>query len=108
MEIDYVAIGKRIAKIRKSQGLTQVRLAELANIDGKYMSCIERGKNAVSTKTYTSISYALKVPLDYIINGKDTLLPMDTLDRKIHLLDERQRKVVEYLVDGFIGGKIEG
>ncbi|MBF4302375.1 helix-turn-helix domain-containing protein, partial [Vibrio anguillarum] len=39
-----VIVGKRIAKIRKSKGLSQDKLALLAEIDRSYVGRIERGE----------------------------------------------------------------
>ena len=43
MELDYKAIGKRIAQRRKKLGLKQYEVEERANISYKYLSIIERG-----------------------------------------------------------------
>ena len=41
LEPDYCAIGKRIQKTRKSQKITQEKLAELTNLSPSHMSHIE-------------------------------------------------------------------
>ena len=43
MELDYQAIGIRIRRLRKEQGLTQQRLAELSSQEPSNISHIERG-----------------------------------------------------------------
>ncbi|APX07649.1 transcriptional regulator [Vibrio campbellii] len=46
-------MGKRIAKMRKSKGLTQDKLALLAEIDRSYVGRIERGEvNLTVEKLY--------------------------------------------------------
>ncbi len=46
-------VGKRIAKMRKSKGLTQDKLALLAEIDRSYVGRIERGEvNLTVEKLY--------------------------------------------------------
>ncbi|MBF4426665.1 helix-turn-helix domain-containing protein [Vibrio anguillarum] len=46
-------MGKRIAKIRKSKGLTQDKLALLSEIDRSYVGRIERGEvNITLEKLY--------------------------------------------------------
>ena len=44
MENERERIGKRIAEIRKSKGLTQRKLAELAEIGYGHLARIETGK----------------------------------------------------------------
>lgn len=105
MEIDKVEIGRRIARIRKSLGYTQAALAELAGVDDTYMSCIERGKNSVSTKVYASLSVALNTPLDYLIFGEQKSVS-ESIENKIRLLNVGQRKMIEYMIDGFLKGEI--
>lgn len=52
---------KNIRKLRKQQGLTQEKLAEMSGIDQDYISEIERGKKNPSIKTLDSIITALKI-----------------------------------------------
>ncbi|EGQ8249292.1 MULTISPECIES: helix-turn-helix domain-containing protein [Vibrio harveyi group] len=48
-----VVVGKRIAKMRKSKGLSQDKLALLAEIDRSYVGRIERGEvNITLEKLY--------------------------------------------------------
>lgn len=42
MELNYTEIGKRIARRRKELGLKQSVVCERAEINDKYLSCIER------------------------------------------------------------------
>ncbi|EGQ7979763.1 XRE family transcriptional regulator [Vibrio cholerae] len=47
------AVGQRIVQMRRSKGLSQEKLALLAEIDRSYMSRIERGKiNITLEKLY--------------------------------------------------------
>lgn len=56
-------LGNRIKVIRKSLGLTQEKLAELANIDNKHLSKIENGAHLPSFKTIEKLSLALGVDI---------------------------------------------
>ncbi len=44
-------LGKKIKELRKSKGLTQEKLVELANIDNKHLSKIENGIHLPTYKT---------------------------------------------------------
>ena len=48
--VDYKRLGERIAQTRKSQKLSQEKLAELADITATNLSHIERGKVNCQTK----------------------------------------------------------
>lgn len=59
--VDYKRLGERIAQTRKSQKLSQEKLAELADITATNLSHIERGKIKTSIETLVAIANALNV-----------------------------------------------
>ena len=59
--VDYKRLGERIAQTRKSQKLSQEKLAELADITATNLSHIERGKVKTSIETLVAIANALNV-----------------------------------------------
>lgn len=62
-----IAFGERIREIRKSKGLSQEALADLAGVDRSYMGHIERGeKNITLTKIY-QIAGALNIPASKLV-----------------------------------------
>lgn len=67
MEIDYVAIGKRIQKARKKQHLTQEQLAEMIGVRSAHISNIESGKKPFSFRTFVRLYTALKVNPDSLL-----------------------------------------
>ncbi|MDD4010284.1 MAG: helix-turn-helix domain-containing protein [Fermentimonas sp.] len=58
-------IGKRIAEIRKEEGLSQARLAELAGLDQAHIARIEAGRYSVGIDTLAKIGEALGVELNF-------------------------------------------
>ena len=54
-------VARNVKRYRKERGLTQERLAELADISNTYIANIECGKTWVSNKTLEKISDALGV-----------------------------------------------
>lgn len=67
MNIDYIAIGKRIRKCRKQQNLTQQQLAEMADLSDTNISHIERGATKLSLPSLISIANALNTTTDYLL-----------------------------------------
>ena len=55
--------GKRIKELRKKQGLTQEKIAELAKIDYNYLNLIEAGKRNPSLKRIGKLARVLKISL---------------------------------------------
>lgn len=61
-------VGEHIRKYRKQKGLTQEKLADLANIDYSYLNLIESGKKNPTIKRLAKIARVLKVPLKEIVS----------------------------------------
>jgi transcriptional regulator with XRE-family HTH domain len=58
-----IAFGKRVREMRKSKGISQERLAEMAGIDRSYMGNIERGEKNVTLNKAYDICDALEVTI---------------------------------------------
>ncbi len=55
------AIGENLRKARKKRKLTQIELANLAEMDANYYAQVERGEKNVSSKILQKLIEALKV-----------------------------------------------
>lgn len=69
MELDYKAIGIRIAQRRKQLGLKQSEVEEAADIGFKYLSNIERGISIPSTEVIMRLALALDTTPDEFLVG---------------------------------------
>lgn len=69
MELDYSEIGKRIAQRRKELGLRQVQVCEMAGINDKYLSCIERATSIPSLAVIMRLAIALETTPDAFLIG---------------------------------------
>lgn len=69
MELDYKAIGTRIAQRRKQLGLKQSEIEEAADIGFKYLSNIERGISIPSTEVIMRLALALDTTPDEFLVG---------------------------------------
>lgn len=69
MTIDerMIAFGKRVREVRKSKGISQERLAEMAGIDRSYMGNIERGEKNVTLKKAYEICDALDIEIKDLV-----------------------------------------
>lgn len=65
--MNYISIGKRIAKIRKKKKLTQENLAELVDSSSTYISNIERAAKQPSLSMLVRIASVLEISLDYLV-----------------------------------------
>ena len=76
MEYINKKIGTVISLLRKSHGLSQEELAELAGLHRTYISKVEQGNRNITINSLSKISDALQVPLSQLIReaelyGKD-------------------------------------
>ncbi len=67
MDINYIAIGKRIRQLRIERGWSQAMLAEKSGVEPSNISHIERAATKLSLPTLVNISNALEVTLDEIV-----------------------------------------
>jgi len=63
---EQLAVGERIANLRKNLGLTQEKLAEQADISIQFLVQIEHGKRTMKIATLRKLCAALSVSADYI------------------------------------------
>lgn len=59
----YRKVGERIKSLRKKQGLTQEKLAELTKIEARSIVAIETGKRNPTLKTLSKIAKALNIEI---------------------------------------------
>ncbi|OLF40484.1 helix-turn-helix domain-containing protein [Psychrobacter sp. Rd 27.2] len=62
-----IAFGRRVREMRKSKGISQERLAEMAGIDRSYMGNIERGEKNITLKKAYEICDALDVEIQNLV-----------------------------------------
>lgn len=67
-EEERLRIGRRIAEMRKEQGLTQTQLAEQCGLQQAHIARIETGKFSVGIDTLAQIADALNAKVEFIIN----------------------------------------
>jgi transcriptional regulator with XRE-family HTH domain len=59
--------GDKLRELRLERGLTQERLAELAQLDRTYVSGVERGRRNVSLSNIHRLALALDVPASELL-----------------------------------------
>ena len=69
MEMDYSAIGRRIAQRRRRLRFTQAQTAEMAEISDQYLSNIERAVSIPSTEVVMRLAAALDTTPDEFLVG---------------------------------------
>ncbi|PKM97601.1 MAG: hypothetical protein CVU79_07135 [Elusimicrobia bacterium HGW-Elusimicrobia-3] len=81
MDYSHLNIGGRIRFLRKQASLTLSQLAEMADIDGGFINCIENGKKTPSLRTLVKIAMALNVSIADIFSEEDFV--KDVFDHQV-------------------------
>ena len=67
VEIDYLAIGKRIRTARLSKKMTQETLSNMIDVAPTYVSSIENGHTKLSLATLLGIAQSLDTTVDQLL-----------------------------------------
>lgn len=103
-----IIIGDRIRSIRKSQKLSQEKLAEKANLHPLYILKVEKGQVKSSICTYLSIATALGMPLSQLVelpgDGAAWDANLYEIMQAANRLNEDKRRIVAETVKGVMTG----
>lgn len=105
MDADLLGIGKRIQNRRKQLAYTQEQLADMMNVSIQMVSNLERGNKAIRIDNLINLSQILDISTDYILTGKQTCDDVQILTDRISLLSEKDRNMIELLVEYCISEK---
>ncbi len=90
--MDYYAIGQRIRKVRKANGLSQEQLAERVYISSTHMCHIENGNTKLSLEVFAAIAAALEARADELLFGEREEVREQANDEILSLLQSCTRK----------------
>lgn len=104
-KVFFVALGKRIAELRRAQGLTQQQLAEQLGIAQQTLAHYEGAKLRVPASMLPQLAQIFSVPVDALlgqtVKEKSKRGPATQLQRSIERISElpkpKQRFVMEML-----------
>ena len=66
-----LTFGAALRAFREAQGLTQEKLAEVADLHTTYVSSVERGERNLSLHNIVKLALALEIPLSSLMRGLD-------------------------------------
>ena len=69
VQLDYKQIGRNLARRRKELRLKQFEVCERAEINDKYLSCIETARSIPSLEVFLRLCIALETTPDCILLG---------------------------------------
>lgn len=62
-----MALGEEIRAVRKSQGLSQEALADMAEIDRSYIGGVERGEHNIAIMNLVKVAAALGIKVSALL-----------------------------------------
>lgn len=99
MELDYSLLGSKIRTLRKKQGLTQEKFAELCDVSASFVGHIERGTRKMSLETFERICRVLQCSADDLLGLRGVLQEEVSfiIDQLITELQKRRKKETNLL-----------
>ena len=101
MHMNYYAIGQRIRKYRKAQGLTQEGLAEIVEVSPTHISHIETGVTKLSLPALVRIADALDVRVDALLYDEPrgaAGISVDEIAAVLEKCDDTQQRIIADIV----------
>lgn len=96
-----MSIGEKIKIHRKKAGLTQVVLAEKANMSRSYLADLERNRYNPSLDTLTAIAEALNINVSNLLDEEEK---ENSFEPKLTEKDEKDiQKELQKMIDGLEG-----
>ena len=102
LDIDYTALGKRIASLRRKRRLTQEQLAEKTELSTNYISHIENSRSIPSLETLMKLCAALEITPNELLLGTSqnmTDYPQTEVQQKLMLCTPSERRLVDRSID---------
>lgn len=90
-------LGSRVKELRKMRGFSQEQLADRVDVDPKYISFIECGRNAPSLETMEKIAIALQVEIKDLFEFQHLQaggVKEEELEQLLAGADEEKRKTL--------------
>ncbi|MBQ7960849.1 MAG: helix-turn-helix transcriptional regulator [Clostridia bacterium] len=94
--MDYIILGRNIAKKRLQNGLTQEQLAEKAEVSTVFISQIETGVRKPSLETICKISSALETTIDSLLG---TEMIEARFDEVLKILQNKNADELDFIVN---------
>ena len=98
-------IGRAFQECRKNNNLTQSEVAEMAGLEPRYISQIERGISKGSIDTLIKLCNAYKITPDVILYDlldEKVKKEIDVYDEKFKKISMRDKETINKMIDYFL------
>lgn len=102
-EKDYnLVVGLRIREVREALDMTRAEFSEKCEISDSFLTAVEGGKKAITSKTLYKICTALDISADYFIRGHKESFEMDAVLAILNSMDDVARESALSILRAFI------
>lgn len=91
-------VGENIRLLRRSKGLSQEKLAEMAGVSGSYIGYLERGERTPSLDLLAKIAEALDVELTMLLTPSDNAANQE-LKKLIAFLSDKGPEPIKFMTE---------
>ncbi len=95
-------IGRRVRLQREKLHLSREKLSEQIEVSSRFLADIELGSKGMSFQTLIRLAKALRVSTDYLLLGKLSSTPTDSIFEMIKSLDEQNIAKLETIISAYI------
>lgn len=95
-------VGLRIREIREMQHLTREQCSEICDISASFLSSVENGKKAVTSKTLYKICTGLNVSADFLLFGTHQGFESDMIIEMIRSIDNDFRPFAIQILKNYV------
>lgn len=103
--MSFASLGEDIKEARKAMGMSRKRLAEMVNIDPRYLANIENSGAMPSLPIFYELIKVCRLPVEHYFysqtQDQDSLLRKRAVN-KLSLCPERYLPIVEATIDGIM------
>ncbi len=99
-----ITFGIRLAELRKTNKISQDKLAKSIGVHGAVIGRYERDEVKPSIEMAVKIANALNVSLDYLVGNTDLILDKDIINKiqEIQKLDDKNKEHLFALMNAFL------
>jgi len=98
----FKKLGKRVAELRKEQGITQAQLAETLEISQQLIAAYEAGTRKIPASMLPTLARMFAVPLEQLIGMEELPAkrgPASTLQRQIEQISMMPRAKQKFIIE---------
>lgn len=97
-----LSVGLRIREIREMLHMSREQFSEKCDISASFLSAVESGKKAITSKTIYKICTSLGISADYLILGKDENFETDMVIELLHTINPESRPYAIQILKNYI------